>query len=139
MYAPGVAPQGSISSGDGYTYWNDYIVPGLLRLKKCVDDMLGWAETLTQLFFDAAFFLYHTNSFGIIRNPVKFVWGRQELEYLGFWIKDDGIKPTKETLAAIKNFPRPSDITGVRSFYGFIEQVAFVFSKTELMQSSENY
>ena len=103
------------------------------NLKKLVDDVLGWAATLRQLFFDTAFFLFHTNSFGVIQNPDKFVWGRRELEFLGFWIKTDGIQPTQDTLKAISEFPRPTDITGVRSFYGLVEQVAFAFSKTQLM------
>ena len=117
-----VAPQGSISSGDGYTYWYDYIIRGLLCLLKCIDDVLGWANTLAQLFFDAAFFLYHTNMFGIIQNPDNFNWGKKQLEFLGFWLKEDGVKPTQDTVAAITDFPRPADITGVRSFYGLVEQ-----------------
>ena len=75
-----VAPKGSISSGDGYTYWYDHIIRSIERIKKYVDDVLGWAATLIQLFFNATFFLFHTNSFGIIQNPEKFFWGRQQLE-----------------------------------------------------------
>ena len=129
-----VVPQGALSTGDCYTYWYDFVIRSILRVKKCVNDVLGWAETLEQLFFDTAFFLFHTNSFGIIQNLAKFTWGRRELEFLGFWMKEDGIKPTQDTIDAIDKFPRPSDITGVRSFYGLEEQVAFTFAKTELMQ-----
>ena len=49
-----VAPQGSLSSGDGFTYWYDLLIRTIKRIKKCVDDVLGWAETLTQLFFMSA-------------------------------------------------------------------------------------
>ena len=104
------------------------------RLKKCVDDVIGWATTLLQLFFETCHFLTHTNKHGVIQNPSKFVWGQTELEYVGFWLKTDGVRPTQETLAAITNFPRPSDITGIRSWYGLVEQVAFSFAKTALMQ-----
>ena len=44
------------------------------------------------------------------------------------------MRPTKETLEAIAEFPRPTDITGIRSWFGLVEQVAFSFSKTELME-----
>ena len=104
------------------------------RIKKCVDDVVGWAQALVQLFHDTAHFLSYTGSHGIIQNPSKFVWGRKELEYVGFWLKADGVRPTEETLAAITNFPRPKDITGIRSWYGLIEQVSFSFTKTTLMQ-----
>ena len=99
-----------------------------------MDDVSGWANSLLQLFFNMAYFLSHTGAHGVIQNPKKFVWGVRELEFLGFWIKQDGVRPTSETLNAIKNFPRPTDVTGIRSWYGLVEQVAFSFTKTDLMQ-----
>ena len=103
-------------------------------MKKCVDDVTGWAALLLQLFQYTVNFLSYTSSYGIIQNPKKFVWGKRELEYVGFWIKEDGVRPTQETLNAITNFPRPTDVTGVRSWHGLVEQVAFAFNKTQLME-----
>ena len=128
-----VAPQGSISSGDGYTYWYDMLIRHLKQMKKCIDDVIGWVQTLLQLFHDITTFLSHTSFHGVIENPKKFVFGKQEVEYVGFWLKKDGLKPTEETLASIRDFPRPTDITGVRSWYGLIEQVAYAFAKSNLM------
>ena len=133
-----VAPQGSFSSGDGYTFWYDAIIRALKRIKKCVDDVLGWARTFLQLFLDTVNFLSHTGSHGIIQNPAKFVWGVEEIEYVGFWIKKDGVRPTEETLNAITNFPRPTDITGIPSWFGLIKQVSFSFDKTSLMNPFRN-
>ena len=129
-----VAPQGSISSGDGYTYWYDLVIRSLKNIKKCIDDVLGWASSLVELFFNVVNFLYLTNSHGIIQNPAKFKWGRKEIEYLGFWLTEDGVRPTPDTLKSISEVPRPSDITGIRSWFGLVEQVAFAFSKTKLMK-----
>ena len=89
-----VAPQGSISSGDGYTFWYDALFRHIKRLKKCVDDVLGWANSLLQLFHDVTNFIYTTNLHGVIQNPLKFTWGREEVEFLGFWLKKDGVQPT---------------------------------------------
>ena len=33
-----------------------------------------------------------------------------------------------------RDFPRPSDITGIRSWYGLVEQVSFLFAKSALME-----
>ena len=129
-----VAPQGALASGDGFTFWYDTIMRELLRKKKCVDDVLGWAATLWQLFMDTAHFLTLTASFGVVQNAKKFKWGRRELEYVGFWLMRDGVRPSDETLAAIENFPRPTDITGIRSWYGLVEQVSFAFAKSALME-----
>ena len=75
-----VAPQGSLTSGDGFTYWYDMVIRHLLRKKKCVDDVVGWAKTLLQLFYDTAEFLTLTGDHGIIQNVKKFTWGKRELE-----------------------------------------------------------
>ena len=52
---------------------------------------------------------------------------------VGFWILEDGVRPNDDTLAAIQDFPRPTDITGTRSWFGLVEQVAYGFSKSSLM------
>ena len=36
-------------------------------------------------------------------------------------------------MKSIREFPRPTDITGIRSWFGLVEQVAWAFSKTALM------
>ena len=71
-----LAPQGSLSSGDGYTFWYDCIIRHIKNIKKCIDDVAGWANTLLQLFHDTAYFLSYTGSYGIIQNPKKFTWGK---------------------------------------------------------------
>ena len=53
---------------------------------------------------------------------------------MGFFIQKDGVHPSDETLSSIANFPRPTDITGIRSWFGLVEQVAFRFSKSQLME-----
>ena len=102
-------------TGDAFNSWYDKIIRDLPRKTKYVNDVAGWANTLSQLFMDTVAFLDVTGRNGVIQNPEKFVWGRRELEFVGFWVKEEGVCPTQEMTEAIKNFPRPSDITGVRS------------------------
>ena len=66
-----------------------------------------------------------TASHGIIQNPKKIKFGRLEVEFLGYEIKRDGMSPSNDTIEAIRKFPRPSNITGVRSFFGLVEQVGY--------------
>ena len=129
-----VAPQGSMTSGDGFMFWYDAIIRRLARKKKCIDDVTGWADTLRQLFLDTAEILTLTAEHGIIQNTKKFVWGRREYEYVEFTIMEDGVRLSDSTLKAIAEFPRPTDITGMRSWYGLVEQVSFILSKSELME-----
>ena len=66
-------------------------------------------------------------------NPEKFVFSKKRLEFLGFELKDDGVEPGREILKSILEFPRPRDISGIRSWFGLVEQVAWAFSKTSIM------
>ena len=111
----------------------DAVIRDLPRKTKCVDDVVGWAGDILQLFRDTAEFLTVTGNHGIIQNPDKFVWRVREMEFVGFWVAAVGVRLTKETLQAIEEFPRPSDVTGVRWWFGLVEQVAFGFRKTRLM------
>ena len=52
---------------------------------------------------------------------------------MGFRLTRDGIKPLDKMLDTIRDFPRPTSITGARSFWGLIEQVAHFFAKNEVM------
>ena len=65
---------------------------------------------------------------------------------MGFELTKDGIKPMKETMQSIRDFPTPTDITGVRSFFGLIQQVSYAFTMTksmspfrELLKSSSKF
>ena len=52
---------------------------------------------------------------------------------MGFQVGDWGIKPTGEMLQAVQEFPRPQDLSAVRSFFGLVEQVSWAFSKRDEM------
>ena len=79
-------------------------------------------------------FLVLTFSHGITQNPTKFVFGKKEVEFIGFQIMEDGFAPCAATVEAIRQFPRPQNITRVRAWFGLVEQVLFAFSKTKEME-----
>ncbi|CAB4009714.1 Hypothetical predicted protein, partial [Paramuricea clavata] len=70
---------------------------------------------------------------GIILNPEKFVFGADTVEFAGFEITPDSVRPCKKFLNAILNFPKPTNITDIRSWFGLINQVSYAFSSTERM------
>ena len=46
--------------------------------------------------------------------------GKREVEYLGFQLTEDGVEPGDELMKSILNFPRPENISGVRSWFGLV-------------------
>ena len=56
-----------------------------------------------------------------------------EIEFAGFTITADGIKPTTHMVDDIRDFPTPTNITGIRSWFGLVNQVAYAFAQAEVM------
>ena len=57
---------------------------------------------------------------GLKINLKKTVLGRAEVKFCGYLINDDGIRPPPEKLYAIKNYPKPTTVKGLKSFLGAV-------------------
>ena len=57
----------------------------------------------------------------------------EEVDFLGFRIGMDSLRPCPEYLQAIRDFPQPKDITEVRSWFGLVKQAAYAFSNSDIM------
>jgi len=55
------------------------------------------------------------------------------VEFAGFEITLNDVRPCRRYLQAIMNFPTPKDITDVRSWFGLVNQVSYAFSMAERM------
>ena len=126
-------PQGFISAGDGYTDRTDRIISDFTDVKKCVDDSILWSSDIEANFYKVCSFLQTCSSQGIVFNPSKFQFGEKSVKYLGFQITDSGIKPTQDFVENIINFPTPTNITDVRSWFGAVGQVNYAFASAPEM------
>ena len=63
----------------------------------------------------------------------KFEFGKEEVEFAGITIGKDGIKPTEKYLATFANFPTPTNIHEIRSWFGLINQVNYCFATSGVM------
>ena len=118
-------PQGFLAAGDAYTARYDEITKDFNQMEKCVDDTLLWDRTLEENFKRTCEYLTHCNARGITFNEDKFKFGRKEVEYLGFIITEDSVKPSTEFIEGIRDFPEPKDLSGVRSWFGLVNQVNY--------------
>ena len=128
-----VAPQGYIASGDGYSRRFDEIVSDIPRKTKCVDDTLMWSDSIEESFFQAAEWLDVCGRNGITLNPNKFVFAKETVEFAGFEITPSNVRPCSRFLQAIRDFPTPSNITDIRSWFGLVNQVSYAFASAERM------
>jgi hypothetical protein len=99
--------------------------------EKIVDDIIQWSESMEQSFFRICSMLSHCNKNGMVFSPDMFMFAKETVEFTGFKITMEGIRPTDKY--TIRNFLTPTNISEVRSWFGLINQVAYSFVKTEPM------
>ena len=80
-----------------------------------MDDSILWEDTIKDNFIRTCEYLTLTGGAGIIMNPEKFVFCKKKFEFLGFELINDGLEPGRELLRSILGFPRPRDISGLRT------------------------
>ena len=129
-----VAPQGYLASGDAFTKRYDAITADVKNIVKCVDDSLLWAKNIDESFKQICEYIALCGHNGIILNPIKFKFARDEIEFAGFHITNDSVRPSDKFSKAISEFPTPVNLTDVRSWFGLVNQIAYAFSITEVMQ-----
>ena len=104
-----VAPQGYISSGDGYTRRYDEIImsTGLSHgsYTKCVDDTLIWGNSIAETFWRTVEWLDMCGKHGITLNADKFVFARQTVEFAGFEISPEAVRPCRKFSGASPSSP----------------------------------
>ena len=70
---------------------------------------------------------------GVVFNREKFRFGREIVEFAGFEVTMDGYRPSPKLLSSIQNFPTPTNITDIRSWFGLVNNVAYTFSQSHVM------
>lgn len=118
------APQGFLSSEDGYNRPFDAILADFDRKERIVDDTLFYDDDLDEHGWRTIDFLATVGNAGIVINPSKFQFASQEVDFAGFRITSNRIDPLLKFYNAIKDFPTPKSTTNIRSWFGLVNQVA---------------
>ena len=127
-------PQGYLAAGDAYTERFDRIIADVQNKTKCVDDTVLWAKNVEDCFHRTCQFLTLCSRNGIIFNKEKFQFCKDEVEFAGFLIGKDYVKPSPKILESIKNFPVPKTISDIRGWFGLVNQVSPFFASRPVMR-----
>ena len=100
---------------------------------KIVDDALLYTLTIEESFCSTWDFLTLLAKNGIVASAPKFQFCQENAEFAGLTITNDGVAPSESMLESIKNFPKPTDITGARSWFGLVNQVLWAYSISEII------
>ena len=117
------APQGYLSSGDGYNRRLDAILADFERKERIVDDTLHYDTDLEDHWWRTIDLLSTLGKSGIVLNPKKFQFAQRNVQFAGFHIGEDTIDPLPKYFDAIRNFPTPTSTTDIRSWFRLVNQV----------------
>ena len=127
------APQGWTGSGDAFTKRFDDITIGIKDVVRCIDDSLLWALTVAASFWSVVNYIDTCARNGVIFTPEKFLFGEDNVDFAGYAITLDSIKPTSKMLKAIEEFPTPTSIKGIRGWFGIVTFVSFAYALSAAM------
>lgn len=117
------APMGLSASSDEWCARSDAALHGLEGVLKIVDDILVQAPTEPLLLQRLGAVLDRCRQHGITLSKKKLAIGSQ-VSFAGYTIGSTGITPDPSKVAAIRDFPAPTDLTELRSFLGMANQLA---------------
>ena len=113
-------PFGLQSSPPNFQRLMDQVL-GDLRWLECLcylDDILIFGKTFEQHLERLERVLQAIGDAGLTLNPKKCVFGTRCVKFLGHLIDAEGVHPNPEKVNAIKEFPRPDDVSKLRGFLG---------------------
>ena len=119
-----VAPQGYVSSNDGYAKRYDKIIEKFVRKTKVTDDTAIWDEELKEHWWRMIDYLELVGKHGIILNSEKFQFCQRSVDFAGFRVSENKVEPLPKYLNAIRTFPTLEKLQDIRSWFGLVNQVA---------------
>ena len=133
------APQGFMASGDGYTHRYDRIIADIPRKTKCVDDTAMWDAELADHWWRMIDYLYLVGKEGVTLNPKKFQFGQKVIDFAGFRVTEDEVKPLPKYIDTIRSFPQPKSIKDIRAWFGLVNQVSHYNKLIDIMAPFKPY
>ncbi len=100
----------------------DLVLSGLIGLSVVVyiDDILIWSATFTEHVLHLRQVFDRLLQANLKVKPSKCSFALSQVTFLGHVVSSEGIKPDEKKILAIKNFPRPKDVTGVKRALGIM-------------------
>ena len=59
---------------------------------------------------------------GMVFNKEKFIFAQDEVDFIGFTVSKDRVKPCAKLMEMIRSYPVPETIAQARGFFGLVQQ-----------------
>jgi hypothetical protein len=111
-------PMGLHGAPSSFARLMDIVMSGLDGILTYIDDVLAHSPDFETHLKDLEQALLRLRQFTLKLNLAKCEFGTTEVNYLGFTLTEKGIKPGKEKLQAVQDFPEPETPKSIREFTG---------------------
>lgn len=101
-------------------FLNDEVLRDLNFIFIYIDDVIIASSSETEHREHVRQVLDRLNKYGITINMAKCDFGKTELNFLGFHISKNGLKPLEDQIKVISEFPRPKTVEELRRFLGML-------------------
>lgn len=108
------------NAGQTFQRFIDEVVQGLDFCYSYVDDILVYSKNSTEHAEHLRTIFQRLQAYGVVVNPSKCHLGLAEVVFLGYHISAGGIKPPDERISALRDFPTPKTVQGMRRFLGMM-------------------
>jgi phospholipid-translocating ATPase len=103
---------------------------GLEFARTYLDDLLCLSKgNFNEILRDVERVLIRLQKANLKVNASKSSFGKTEIDYLGYVVTRDGIKPQQKKIEAILKIARPSTVKEVRSFLGMVQYYRDIWQK----------
>jgi transposase InsO family protein len=114
-------PMGLCNSPDIFQERMGELFAGMEFARAYIDDLLVLSSSTLEDHLDKLEQVLHRlQEAGLKVNASKSFFAREELEYLGYWITQEGIKPLNKKVEAINNLAAPKTQKQLRRFIGMV-------------------
>ena len=117
-------PMALVLTGDEFCRRVENALGHLPRLRRVVDDILVTGTELADHYSDVENVLIACRENGITLGLEKFKFAQPLTTFAGLVISENGVAADPRKLDAITEFPRPTNVTQLRSFFGLVNQLA---------------
>lgn len=108
------------NAGQSFQRFMDEVVRGLDYCYTYIDDILVFSSTPEEHAEHLRVLFQRLSEYGVVVNPSKCVLAAEEVNFLGYRITKNGSHPPPERIEALRNFPLPKTVEGLRRFLGMI-------------------